>query len=399
MHSRDSHAARGRYLRHHGRRGSIVVLAAVFVVVIFAFTAFTVDTGWLVLTKGQLQNAADAASKGAAWELVDGTGMAGTITPSEAATAAQTAAATVAAANQAGEKTSVYLNGARDTRLGQYVWNAQTGVYDKLWGVSPYNMVEVTLHRDQGAGAGGGDESLPLFFAPVIGHETANLSVTSTSALFAGVGFKITPGSNQMVSILPIALDIDTWDNLINNNIGTDSYTYDENSGGSNPGGDGILEVNLYPEGTTALPPGNRGTVDLGSPNNSTADLSRQILYGLNEYDLSFFPDGEIRTDNGPLLIDGDTGLSAGIKDELTAIIGRPVAIPIFTSVVGPGNNAVYTVTKFVPVRIMYVKLTGSPSHKKVMIQPAPFGDSTVIIGDQTTVTTESYFTTSRLIQ
>ncbi len=37
----------------------------------------------------------------------------------------------------------------------------------------------------------------------------------------------------------------------------------------------------------------------------------------------------------------------------------------------GPGNNAQYTIVAFAGVRIMDVKLTGSMSSKRVIIQPA----------------------------
>ena len=44
---------------------------------------------------------------------------------------------------------------------------------------------------------------------------------------------------------------------------------------------------------------------------------------------------------------------------------------PIFRSVSGPGNNATYTIVKFVGVRVMDVRLTGSMSSKQVTVQPA----------------------------
>jgi hypothetical protein len=59
------------------------------------------------------------------------------------------------------------------------------------------------------------------------------------------------------------------------------------------------------------------------------------------------------------------------VKDDLVSIKGKPRIIPIFQSVTGPGNNAEYTIVKFVGVRVMEVKLTGSMSSKKVIIQPA----------------------------
>ena len=88
----------------------------------------------------------------------------------------------------------------------------------------------------------------------------------------------------------------------------------------------------------------------------------------------------------------------AGIKDELNAIKGEPRAIPLFTQVSGPGNNAVYTIVRFVGIRIMHVQLTGKPSTKHVYIQPAPFSDFSVIPGD-TELTSDSILTSPGLVQ
>ena len=137
---------------------------------------------------------------------------------------------------------------------------------------------------------------------------------------------------------------------------------------------DGVPEVNIYPDANSAMPSGNRGTVDIGSPNNSTADLKRQIQNGINASDLDWFPNGELRfNDNGILFLNGDTGISAGIETALKSIIGHVRAIPIFIEVSGPGNNAQFTITRFVGVRIMAVKLTGGPSQRYLRVQPAPY--------------------------
>ena len=71
------------------------------------------------------------------------------------------------------------------------------------------------------------------------------------------------------------------------------------------------------------------------------------------------------------MALNGDPGISAGVKDELASIKGKPRIIPVFESVSGPGNNATYVIVKFAGVRIMDVKLTGSMSSKRVIIQPA----------------------------
>ena len=75
--------------------------------------------------------------------------------------------------------------------------------------------------------------------------------------------------------------------------------------------------------------------------------------------------------ENGELELNGDTGISAGVKDELASIIGQVRIIPIYTEVNGNGNNAMFTIVRFEGVRILDVKLTGKGSQKRVIIQPA----------------------------
>jgi hypothetical protein len=45
--------------------------------------------------------------------------------------------------------------------------------------------------------------------------------------------------------------------------------------------------------------------------------------------------------------------------------------IPLYRTVVNPGDNAQYTIVAFVGVRIVDVDLTGALKNKSVTIQPA----------------------------
>ena len=82
------------------------------------------------------------------------------------------------------------------------------------------------------------------------------------------------------------------------------------------------------------------------------------------------------------MYLNGDTGISAGINGSLLKIVGRSSAIPIFISVSGPGNNAEYTIVKFVGVRVMASKLSGGPNKRHLYVEPAPFYDPHVIRAD-----------------
>ena len=55
----------------------------------------------------------------------------------------------------------------------------------------------------------------------------------------------------------------------------------------------------------------------------------------------------------------------------MASIIGQTRLIPIFTTVVGNGNNATYDIVMFVGVRVLDVDLTGSMSSKHLTVQPA----------------------------
>jgi hypothetical protein len=187
--------------------------------------------------------------------------------------------------------------------------------------------------------------------------------------------------------------------------VGADEFTHNSQNSTVSNGPDGIYEVRLYPEKLKDAP-GNFGTVDIGSPNNSTSDLSRQILFGPNAWDLSFFPNSEIKiaeTDpeepNGRkiLRLNGDTGISAAIKDELWAIRGQPRILPIHWKATGNGNNAQFRIVKFVGVTILDVKLTGALTDKYVKIQPCYVTDGTALGGGMDGETSQYMFKPPRL--
>src|SRR5687767_12772737 len=53
------------------RRGNILILSAVMMVMVAAFVAFAVDLGSLYVARCELQRCADSAAMAAAWDLVD----------------------------------------------------------------------------------------------------------------------------------------------------------------------------------------------------------------------------------------------------------------------------------------------------------------------------------------
>jgi len=343
------------------RRGSIATFALVVLVIFFAMLAFALDIGLIEVTRTQLQRTADSAASAAVWELIDEQVSLGSANSSVTTENARDTAEQYAALNAV--LGSVPALAESDVQTGYLADPTDPDEEIDTSGVNPPNAVRVLVRRTAGQNG-----EVPLFFAKLLGTDSARRSARATAAFVSNfVGFRApTDGTN--LGMLPFALDIDTWNDMLDG-TGSDNWTWNAESGEIEAGPDGILEMNLFPQGTGA--PGNRGTIDIGSNNNSTADIARQITDGVSPEDLEYH-NGKLEfDDNGELFLNGDTGISAGVKDELESIKGNPRVIPIFTVVNGPGNNATYTIVKFAGVRVMEVKLTGKMSGKRVMIQPA----------------------------
>lgn len=350
------------------RKGNVLVLTAFMMVAMMAMLSVTVDIGYLQTARCQLQQSADAAALAAAAELIDDEALTGNPGMSDEIDLARAYAIQFAAANKVCKAQPVVNSNSSNNPAGDVVVGYLSNPSDPNAAMDYtnsdlFNAVQVRVRRTTASNG-----EVPFFFARALGVNSIGTETDATAALMKNFrGFR-SPGNGGKLQLLPFALDHQTWNDLIAGG-GTDSWTWDPSTGTVRAGGDGSREVNLYPQGTGS--PGNRGTVDIGSSNNSTNDIARQITDGISQADLDHLG-GKIEFDaNGELSLNGDTGISAGVKDELASIIGDPRMIPIFSEVNGPGNNANYTIIAFAGVRIMEVKLTGSNSSKRVIIQPA----------------------------
>ena len=197
----------------------------------------------------------------------------------------------------------------------------------------------------------------------------------SATVAFANriAGFRSHP-AHSTTSLLPLTLKIEDWRDLLAYGC-DDQWKYDPRDGSVTPGQDGIPELNMYPVSSGA---GNWGTVDIGTHDNSTSDLVRQIEEGVSRADLDAMG-GAIVLDRytGLFLVNGDTGISAGIKSAIGKIVGNPRTIPLYVHCEGTGNTMNYQIGGFAGIRIVDVSLTGN--NKYVRIQPAFVVDPTAV--------------------
>ena len=356
---------------------------AVSVVMICGVAALAVDLGMVYVARTEIQLSADSAALAGAWKLLDEDRVLGGAAMAAVVEGARHEVAAYGYKNPVRKlhpEIPLNLNNSPSGeivigRLDDPTNPAATMTFESM---TTANAVQVRVRRDEEQNGPVG-----MFFARVIGKDFASVSGRSTAAFEdCIVGFELPAGSDETVQLLPFALRKVVWDQYMEGTLNglSDGFSYSSGTKSVSAGSDGILELNLYPgAGAGQLSPGNFGTVDLGAPNNSTKDVARQILHGLNSYDLSFFG-GKIQlNDQGFLMLNGDTGLSAGIKDELAAIKGQPRVIPLFDEQSGPGNNAMFRIVGWAGIRIVDVRLTGAMNSKRLLIQPAVVADKTAI--------------------
>jgi Flp pilus assembly protein TadG len=399
------------------RPGAVTPLTAFLIVAIMALMALSIDLGYIAVVRTEMQNAADAAALAGTSQLLHPSLLRGAPDQATATGNARTEAQLFASRNTGGNVALTLDANTSNTPTGDIVCGYlanPTDRTDPMTFTQFPNSVQVRVHRDNIRNG-----SLSLFFARALGIPTQDLQATATATYQGELrGFRINTPGVTTCKLLPYTLQVCVWDNApgrpwydaskppgVLQGNGTDNFT--RSSAGavsgstSAPAPDLIKECKLFPlsngnGGGGGLQPGNFGCVDIGGSNNSTSDLARQILYGPNAADLAYFPGGVCGLDpvTNTLTLNGDTGISAGVKDELAAIKGQPRIIPLFTTVSGNGNNAMYTIVAFAGVTVVDVKLTGSLSSKHITIQPCFVIDANAVGGG---TSTSSYFATKPL--
>ena len=339
--------------------GSITVQAAILMVVMLAVVALAVDVGTLYVGRTELQRTADASAMAAAWELLEAKATGKQVADGRLEALVRAQARQFARLNSKDVKR---LNlGQEDVELG-YMSNPsnpassfQTGDTHKP------NAVQVEVRRTEQQNG-----QLPLYFARILGFNKTSVTAKATAALNVNFNGFQAPSDGSNLPLLPFALDLETW-NLLMAGGGNDEFRYDAKTGRVSAGKDGIREFNLYPQDTGSG--GNRGTVDIGNPANGVGDIARQITGGITPADLDYVGGKLEFNSEGKLYLNGDPGISASLGKSLGKITGEARMVPVFSEVTGSGNASMFTIVKFVGIRVMQTELAGG--EKRVIVQPA----------------------------
>jgi hypothetical protein len=333
------------------RRGTIAVLAAIMMTVLLGMAAFSVDLGYILTARTDLQATADAAALAAVRELLP-----------------DTYGSQYLSIPRARQRVREYAN---NNIPGLQIPDAdiEIGRYDRSTIYSggpvtllnpdpldrPFDTVRVTLRQD-----GVTNATVPLFFARALGFDHADVEVTATAILPPVKN--LFPGNK----VMPFAVDINLWNQ---EPMGDPLNIY----------GDGHIED---ADGNTI--PGNWGTVDIGGEENSTADIGTQVEEGLRQSDLDSLAsatapaDGQPRIAQSewmeaPLWVNSETGLSSSLQSPLQDVVdtGGYRIIPLFDVVQGTGDTAEYHIISWGVVEVTGVDLTAALKFKHLTIQRA----------------------------
>jgi hypothetical protein len=291
------------------RAGQVVALAPIMLGVLGGIVALTADVGEMFVEKARLQNAADAASLAGAYVLAEQ--CADGQSEEQARAAALTEAAAIKEVNRAEAGINVEFGN----------WQ-QDGTFVAAGIETPATAVRVTTTRNHSAPGG----ALALTFARLLGFRTcdvAALAACEATGQIAGFRGGLRPFAVDKNSIVP---------------IGQMMTFYEQKK----------------------LAPGNFGLLDFNGGANGTPDLAQWIRYGY---------DGEVAVgDDGYCWIDGDPGFRAALKDDIQAIWGEEIFVPVYDQVTGNGANASYRVIGFLGIVITDSQLTGKNKYIKCSV-------------------------------
>jgi Flp pilus assembly protein TadG len=368
---------------------------ALLLIPLLGMLAFSIDCGWMVLTKTDLQHTADAAALAGAeklQELYVEYNMPGQLNQAGILMAATTnlpgspmaTAEAFASYNKAGNVNITVPDS--DVSFG---FTDASGNY-----TSPYtgfpNTIQVITRRD-----GTANGSLNLFFGAILGMPTQDLECTARATIYSGTvtTLQVIPGVSA--HILPVALDYKVWDVFYATGQSPDGTIH---SNAIN----GWAELHVYP--TPGNAPGNFGLLDLGPPSNNIPAFRNWIDDGATPNDISYL------LNNGLLPVSMQDpkwwkcgpGLKSTLTPSFQSVMWEPNLIPLFQAVQYPsasnnyvyiaaanqGQGAYYDIVGFVGITVS--QATSSGANMDISIQPMASVDPTAVLSGATPAGTQT---------
>lgn len=363
------------------RRGAIVPIVAVSLLVILLALALVLDRAWLDAAQVELLRTAEAGALGGAHALAHDDRL--RLRPSPQAASARVQALTQQAAQGnriAGE--APQIQPAQDIEIGKWAVDEETGAPLFMATDHSPNTVRVTFRLEERR-----DNPVALLLKELTHQPSANLvqqvSATADNRVLGVRATNTAAVPGIPLGILaddPTARRRDTWQYQIVQRHGSDRFSYDEHTHKIIAKPDGIPEIILTgrdPHDSQVQP--NVALVDLDNGLKAT-DLVQQIHTGWNEKHLKRLG-GEIRLPQKPLTLSATSRLTLDPLRALRALHGEAKICFLYAEGEGEGATAPGTVicVGLVAGRVMEV-LPAQSKASQIVFQPAVVVTRTVIL-------------------
>jgi hypothetical protein len=367
-----SSVAGGRADRHRTRLGAIKLPMTYFVVGTLLFVALGLDVSFRFTARRRAQRAADEAALAAARKLAatapvpptsDETGAAAALRQS----AFQAAVDAVATRQRQPDRAGLcFPQGG--VEFGR--WETTSAGDDEFTFDVParFNAVRVRL----GPSSNGKRRQASFFSSPLSIGETC-VAAEATAVFCDNVrGFRV-EGEENECSLMPFALHVNVWRAWLDG-VGQDDWTCHAKKDIVSAGADGIREFRVPADEDGC------GIVEIGAAADSTANLLRQIRYGLTRADLASHG-GEIalHETDGTLVVNGHTKITIGMNSALKSIGGQPRTVMLYRDASRRGDRTRLTIVGFVGVRLVDFSMDGNDPF--LQFQPAVVLDPMALAG------------------
>jgi Flp pilus assembly protein TadG len=365
------------------RPAAIAPLSVLLIAILVGMLAFSIDIGYVVVVRAELQNAADAAALAAAQRLqgpfvqfyapgqtnqlgIYSSVVGDTTTPTSPICTAQT----LAADNLAGGVSVTVLS----SDVSFSYWDGTNAPTAASLSSFP-NTVTVVTRRD-----GTANGSVNLFFARIFGITSLDLTATASATIFAGDVSSLARITGVNAHILPVALDVNYWKTFESTGVSPDGLTH------LGPNGNPQLHVYPYPGNA----PGSFGLLDVGIPSNDAPAFRTWIDTGSTPNDISYLLTNNLLpvSPAAPQPWKTGPGLTSTLLTNFQSVMGDPNLIPLFVPVnadpnnyqaaTGTGQNATYAIVGFAGVNITQAE--GNGNNMDISVQPMAIVDPTAVI-------------------
>jgi Flp pilus assembly protein TadG len=380
---------------HQRRRGAVAPLLALLLIPLLGMLAFSIDCGWMVLTKTDLQHTADAAALAGAEKLqelyveynmpgqLNQAGILKTATTNTPGSPMATAEA-FASYNKAGNVSITVPDS--DVSFG---FTDASGNYTSPYAGFP-NTIQVTTRRDATANG-----SLNLFFGAILGMPTQDLECTARATIYSGTVNTLQVLQGVSAHILPVALDYKVWDQFYATGLSPDGTIHSNAI-------DGWPELHVYP--TPGQAPGNFGLLDIGPPSNYIPAFRNWIDSGATPNDISYLLNNHLLpvSMQAPQWWKCGPGLKNTLISNFESVMWEPNLIPLFQAVQYPsatnnftyiaasnqGQGAYYDIVGFVGITVSCATKDGI--NLDISIQPMASVDPTAVLTAPTPAGTQT---------